>query len=57
MKKSFSAIKPTLDEKSEIARIATQLVGQIRIDRLNKKDASIGDDDSSGPCGSKGNRQ
>ena len=55
MKKSFSAIKPTPDEKSEIARIATQLVEQIRTDCLNKKDASIEDDDSSGPCDSKGN--
>ena len=50
MKKSFSAIKPTPDEKSEIARIANQLVEQVRIDCLNKKDASIEDDDSSGLC-------
>ena len=57
MKKSFSAIKPTPDEKLEIARIATQLVEQVRIACLNKKDASIEDDDSSGQCDSKGNRQ
>ena len=57
MKKSFSTIKPTPDEKSEIARIANQLVEQVRIDCLNKKDASIEDDDSSGQCGSKGNQQ
>ena len=57
MKKSFSAIKPTPDEKIEIAWIANQLVEQVRIDCLNKKDAPIGDDDSSGSSGSKGNRQ
>jgi len=57
MKKSFTAIKPTPDETTEIARIATQLVEQVRIDILNKKDASIEDDDSSGRCSSKGNRQ
>ena len=57
MKKSFSAIKPTPEETTEIARIAAQLVEQVRIDCLNKKDASIEDDDSSGPCGFKGNQQ